>query len=74
MQTWQGNQVWELAMRAGGQLRATDYGVIGFDLTAVFALAGAMGVDPVAVAEWFPQIEQIAVAGMNARMKENSDG
>ena len=74
MQTWQGIQVWELTMRAGGQLRSTDYGVIGFDMTAVFALAGAMGVDPVAVAEWFPQIEQIAVAGMNARMKEQSDG
>lgn len=39
-------------------------------MTAAFALAQGLGVNPIAVAEWLPDIETAACAAMNLRMKE----
>lgn len=61
-------------MRLGGQLRTHDMGILGFDLTAAFALAGALGICPIAVAEMLPAIETAAVAAMNQRMREGGHG
>jgi hypothetical protein len=69
-QTVEGRQVWDLVMRIGHQLRICDGAVVGFDFTAVLALAGAMGVNPAAVAEWLPAIETIAVQEMNKTLRD----
>lgn len=61
----QGAAVWDLALRCGGQLRAADGRVFGYDMTAVLALADALGVDRRAVAEFMPLIESAAVAAIN---------
>ena len=63
-------QVWDLALRLGGQLRMDQGTVVGFDMTAAFALAGALGVCPIAVAELLPNIETAAVAARNQRIRE----
>jgi hypothetical protein len=62
----EGAQVWDLVLRCGGQLRAVPGAVIGYDMTAVLAMGDALEVPRVAVAEFMPQIESVAVAAMNA--------
>jgi hypothetical protein len=47
--------------------------VIGWDLTAALALAGALGVPPVAAAELLPVVEAAMVLKLNEQM-EHSDG
>jgi hypothetical protein len=71
--TLEGRQVWELVLRARNQLRVIQGAVVGFDFGAVFALASAMGVNRVALAEWLPGIEAVAAREMNRMMKEQSD-
>ena len=44
-ETVEGVQVWDLALRMGGQLRAIPGAVLGWDLGAGLALAAALGVD-----------------------------
>ena len=64
--------VWDLALRAGGQIRTGGMGTVtGFDMTAVLALGAALGVPAVAIAEFFPTIEAVAVRQLNER---GSDG
>ena len=41
-QTLEGWQVWDLALRMGGQLRAIPGAVLGWDLGAGLALADAL--------------------------------
>ena len=52
-------------MRLGGQLRASDGRAIGYDFVAAFQLASALGICRVAVAEFLPAIEVVAVSKMN---------
>ena len=47
--------------------------VIGWDLTAAFSLADALGVPPMAAAELLPVIEAVMVAKLNEQM-ERHDG
>lgn len=55
--------------RLGGQLRlvAGQHGtiVIGWDMTAALAMAGALGIPPLAVAELLPPIEAVMVRKLN---------
>lgn len=54
-------------LRIGGQVR-TDWGhVTGWDFTAAFATARALGVPELAVAEFLPWIEAEMVKGRAAR-------
>ncbi len=69
-QTWEGWQVWHLATRLGGQVRAIPGAVIGFDMTAALAMARASGVDEALVVEMLPEIE----AAMVRRMNERTEG
>lgn len=62
----EGAQVWDLVMRCGGQLRATQGRAIGYDITAVMAMGDALGVSRVAIAEFLPGIEANAIKAMNA--------
>lgn len=62
-------------MRMGGQVRAVSsmagVVIIGWDMNAAFRLADGLGIPPEAVAEFVPEIEQIACAKTNERMTEN---
>ncbi len=57
--------------RLGGQLRvAPAGGVIGWDMGAALALAGALGCDPAAVGHLLPPIEAVMVRKMNERNED----
>ena len=66
-------QVWDLVGRLGGQLRVSPSGsVIGWDMGAALALARALGVPGVAVAELLPAIEAVMVTRINERISEGA--
>ena len=66
----------DLVQAAGGQLRLAPMGgVIGFDMTALLAMARARGVDPVAAAEFLPHIEAVVVETLEKQTRSgSSDG
>ena len=64
-QTFEGWQVWDLALRLGGQLRVIPGAVIGWDMGAALALAAALGIAPMAAAELLPEIEAVMVRRLN---------
>ena len=64
-QTHEGWQVWDLALRLGGQLRVIPGAVIGWDLGAALALAAALGIAPIVAAELLPEIEAVMVQKLN---------
>ena len=68
----EGSQVWDLAGRLGGQLRAIPGAVLGWDMTAALALAGALGIDALAVAELLPVIEAEMVRKTNEKIGKAS--
>ena len=58
--------------RLAGQMRiAPSGGIIGWDMGAALALAGALGVPGVAVAELLPPIEAVMVAKLNERLEQD---
>ncbi len=65
----EGIVVWDLVQRLGGQLRlvAGQHGaiVIGWDMTAALAMAAALDIPPLAVAELLPPIEAVMVRKLN---------
>jgi hypothetical protein len=69
--TVEGAQVWDLALRMGGQLRAVPGAVLGWDLGAGLALGLALGVPALAAAELLPAIEAVAVRSINERMSRD---
>ena len=64
-ETFEGWQVWDLALRLGGQLRVIPGAVIGWDMGAALSLATALGIDPMAAAELLPEIEAVMVRRLN---------
>jgi len=67
-------QVWDLVGRLGGQLRvAPAGGIIGWNMGSALALARALGVPGVAVAELLPPIEAVMVDKLNERIAENAE-
>lgn len=57
-------------MKAGAQLRVAPSGaVIGYDMTAILAMANGSGTCPAATVEFMPIIE----AEMVRKMRENQD-
>lgn len=61
----EGWQVWDLVTRLYGQMRVAPGAVTGVDLGAALAMAAALGVNPLVVAEWLPPIETRLVKAMN---------
>jgi hypothetical protein len=58
--------------RLGGQLRlAPAGGVIGWDIGAALALASALGISAIAVAELLPAIEAVMVRKINQQMDQD---
>ena len=76
----EGIAVWDLVQRLGGQLRlvAGQHGaiVIGWDMTAALAMAAALDIPSLAVAELLPPIEAVMVRKLNeeARAVTGSGG
>ena len=64
-QTFDGWQVWDLALRLGGQLRVIPGAVIGWDMGAALALGAALGIEPLIAAELLPEIEAVMVRRLN---------
>lgn len=67
-ETFEGWQVWDLAGRLGGQLRAIPGAVLGWDMGAALAMAQALGIDALVAAELLPEIEAVMVRKLNERM------
>ena len=70
----EGFQIWDLALRMAGQVRAVPGGILGWDFGAALALAGALEINPIVVAELLPALEAVMVRCMNERMKGGGDG
>lgn len=54
--------------RLGGQMRVVGKAVIGWDLGAALALAGALGLNPMVVAELLPELEAVIVRRINEKI------
>jgi len=54
----------------GGQVRAVQGGILGWDMAAALALAHALGIAPLAVAEFLPAIEAVMVRKANEQIDE----
>ena len=67
-QTFDGWQVWDLVGRLGGQMRVAGKAVIGWDMGATLALARALGLNPMAVAELLPELEAVMVRRINEKI------
>ena len=57
----------------GGQLRIVPGAVIGWDISAAFALGAALGIPAPAIAELLPAIEAVMVRCVNAQIAANHD-
>ena len=64
-QTFEGAQVWDLVGRLGGQLRATQQTILGWDMGAALSMAQALGVNSLAAMELLPEIEAVMVKRVN---------
>ena len=71
--TYEGWQVWDLAQRMGGQLRAVPGAVFGWDLGAAMALSSALGVNPLVAAEFLPALEAVAVNALNEQIQTGGE-
>lgn len=71
--TWEGWQVWDLAGRLGGQIRALPGVVLGWDMTAALAMAEALGVDRRAAVEFLPVLEAVMARKLNEQMDDSRD-
>ncbi|HCY99797.1 MAG TPA: hypothetical protein DHV56_07385 [Rhodobacter sp.] len=69
-QTEDGWQVWDLVGRLGGQVRVSLGAVLGWDMGAAFALAQALGVNMLIVAELLPEIEAVMVRKLNEQLRD----
>jgi hypothetical protein len=47
--------------------------VIGWDMTAALAMGTALGLPPLLVAEWLPEIEPLMVRAANRRADDDPD-
>jgi hypothetical protein len=68
-----GWQVWDLVGRLGGQVRVAGKAVLGWDMSAAMALAQALGLNPMLVAELLPELEAVMVRRINEKIGE-TDG
>jgi hypothetical protein len=69
-QTFEGAQVWDLVGRLGGQLRATQKTILGWDMGAALAMARALGINGLVAMELLPEIEAVMVKRVNERIGE----
>ncbi|KFI32646.1 hypothetical protein CG51_00775 [Haematobacter missouriensis] len=70
----EGWQVWDLAGRLSGQLRAIPGAVLGWDMGAALAIGSALGISGIAIAELLPVIETEMIRRTNERISRDQDG
>ena len=63
-----GWHVWDLVGRLGGQMRVVGKAVLGWDMGAAMALAQALGLNPMVVAELLPELEAVMVRRINEKI------
>ena len=66
--TFECAQVWDLVGRLGGQLRASQQTILGWDMGAALAMAQALGVNGLVAMELLPEIEAIMVKRVNEQI------
>lgn len=71
--TPEGSQVWDLAGRISGQVRAIPGAVLGWDMTAALAMGSALGIAPQVVAELLPVIEAEMIRKTNEKIREGAE-
>lgn len=69
----EGWQVWDLAGRLSGQLRAIPGAVLGWDMGAAFVMGAALGISPPAIAELLPVIETEMIRRTNERISRDQE-
>lgn len=69
----EGWQVWDLAGRLSGQLRAIPGAVLGWDMGAALALGSALGIPALAVVELLPVIETEMIRRTNERISRDQE-
>ena len=65
--------MWDLVGRLGGQMRVAGRAIIGWDMSAALALARALGLNLMVVAELLPELEAVMVRRINEKIG-NPDG
>ena len=64
--------MWDLVGRLGGQMRvAPSGGIVGWDMSAALAMASALGISTLAVAELLPPIEAVMVKKLFEKMEQD---
>ena len=63
--THDGWQVWDLVGRLGGQMRVAGKAVLGWEMAGALALARALDLNPMVVAELLPELEAVMVRRIN---------
>ncbi|MDD3183407.1 MAG: hypothetical protein PHD48_11485 [Alphaproteobacteria bacterium] len=66
----EGWQAWDVALRCAGQLRMTQFVVLGLDIGAAIKMGEALGYDATALAELLPFCESGMVSAINAKVNE----
>lgn len=61
-------QIWDLVGRLGGQLRATQETILGWDMGAALAMARALGINGLVAMELLPGIEAVMVKRVNEQI------
>lgn len=69
----EGWQVWDLAGRLSGQLRAIPGAVLGWDMGAALALGATLGIPALAIAELLPVIEAEMIRRTNERISRDQE-
>ena len=72
-ETLEGVQVWDLVGRLGGQLRASQQTILGWDMGAALAMARALGVNGLAAMEMLPEIEAVMVKRVNEQIGDRHE-
>ena len=66
----EGWQAWDVALRCAGQLRMSQFVVIGLDMNAAIKIGEALGYDATGLAELLPACESGMVSAINAKVNE----
>ncbi len=69
-ETMEGWEAWDLVLKGSGQIRFCHTVPTGFDLTALFNLATAIGYDNCAAAELLPACETGVIAALHEKLKD----
>lgn len=69
----EGWEAWDIALRCAGQLRTTQFAVVGIDMNAAIQLAEALGYDKTSIGELFFACENGIIAAINQKYYNTSD-